>query len=177
MRMRVAAAVVGFLAILFVGLQSAQAADDKMVYAAKATSKFVNLPGLPTCMTLSVQDGDPSKGASVILAKFTSGCIVPWHWHTATEHLMFVSGRGSGEMKGGSPVTLSAGDYLLLPGKSVHQFRCVSACTVFLSIDGAFDIHYVDADGKEIPPDQALKNKAKPAGASNKAGCEMKKAQ
>jgi quercetin dioxygenase-like cupin family protein len=141
-------------------LQRGQA-EDKMVYAARSASKFANLPGLPTCMTLSVQDGDPSKGASVILAKFTAGCDVPWHWHTATEHLMFVSGRGSGEMKGGSPVTLSAGDYLLLPGKSIHQFTCSAGCTVFLVIDGTFDIHYVDASGKEISPDEALKSKAK----------------
>jgi len=48
-------------------------AEDKMVHAAKATSKFVNFPGLPTCMTGSVQNGDPSKGASVILAKATAG--------------------------------------------------------------------------------------------------------
>jgi len=136
-------------------------AEDKMVYAARSTSKFVNLPGLPTCMTLSVQDGDPSKGASVVLAKFTAGCTVPWHWHTATEHLMMISGRGKGEMKGGSAAALNPGDYLLLPGKSVHQFQCLAACTLFLTIDGTFDIHYVDASGKEISPDEALKSKAK----------------
>lgn len=161
---------------IFAGLISQSAAEDKMVYAAKSTSKFVNLPGLPTCMTLSVQDGDPSKGAAVILAKFTSGCTVPWHWHTATEHLMGISGLAKGEMKDASPVTLSAGDYLLLPGKSVHQFHCVTACTVFLSIDGAFDIHYVDASGKEIPPDEALKSKMKAKGTAKKAGGEAKKA-
>jgi quercetin dioxygenase-like cupin family protein len=138
-------------------------AEDKMVYAARSTSKFVNLPGLPACMSLSVQDGDPAKGAAVILAKFASGCVVPWHWHTATEHLMMISGQGKGAMKDGSPVALSAGDYLLLPGKSVHQFHCVTTCTLFLSIDGAFDIHYLDAGGKEIPPDQVLQGKAKDA--------------
>lgn len=154
-------------AATFAVLQSAQA-EDKMVYAARATSKFVNLPGLPKCMTLSVQDGDPSKGAAMILAKFTSGCVVPWHWHTATEHVMFVSGRGKGEMKGGSPVTLSAGDYLLLPGKSVHQFTCVAACTMFLSIDGVFDIHYVDVGGNEISADEALKSAPKAKGKARK---------
>ena len=50
-----------------------------------------------------------------------------------------------------------------LPGKGVHQFTCVLACTFFLTSDGAFDIHYVDSEGKEIPPDQALKPMAKPA--------------
>jgi gentisate 1,2-dioxygenase len=96
-----------------------------------------------------------------MLIKAATGCVVPWHWHTPTEHLMFVAGRGKGDMKDGSPVMLHAGDYLSLPGKGVHQFTCVVACTFFLSSDGVFDIHYVDADGKEIPPDQALKSKAK----------------
>jgi quercetin dioxygenase-like cupin family protein len=161
MRMRFAALLV-LLSALVAGpvLRRAQA-EEKMVYAARSASKFANLPGLPTCMTLSVQDGDPSKGASVILAKFTAGCVVPWHWHTATEHLMIVSGHGKGEMKDGPTAALSPGDYLLLPGKSVHQFTCTAACTVFLVIDGTFDIHYVDASGKEIPPDEALKSKAK----------------
>ena len=36
--------------------------EDKMTYAGSSTSKFVNLPGLPTCMKASVQNGDPSKG-------------------------------------------------------------------------------------------------------------------
>ena len=156
------AALLAILAAFVAGpvLRRAQA-EEKMVYAARSASKFGNLPGLPTCMTLSVQDGDPSKGAAVILAKFTAGCVVPWHWHTATEHLMMVSGHGQGEMKDGPTAALSAGDYLLLPGKSVHQFTCTVACTLFLVIDGTFDIHYVDASGKEIPPDQALKSKAK----------------
>jgi quercetin dioxygenase-like cupin family protein len=162
--------------VVVTSISRSAVAEDKMVYAARSTSKFVNFPGLPTCMTLSVQDGDPSKDAAVILANFASGCVVPWHWHTATEHLMIVSGHAKGEMKGGSPVALSVGDYLLLPGKSIHQFHCVAACTVFLSIDGAFDIHYMDASGKEITPDEALKSAMK-AKAAKKAGSEMKKAQ
>jgi hypothetical protein len=30
---------------------------------------------------------------------------------------------------------------------------------MFLKADGAFDTHYVNADGKEIPPEDALKKK------------------
>jgi gentisate 1,2-dioxygenase len=97
----------------------------------------------------------------MMLVKAATGCVVPWHWHTPTEQLMVVSGRGKGEMKDGSPVMLRPGDYLSLPGKGVHQFTCIAACTFFLSSDAAFDIHYVDVSGKEIPPDQALKSKAK----------------
>ena len=143
-------------------LQSARA-DDKMVHSAMASSKFVNFPGLPKCMTGSVQNGDPGKGASVILAKAGAGCAVPWHWHTADEQLMMVSGTARVAMKDGKPASVRSGDYLAMPGKQVHQFTCVAACTLFIAPSGAFDIHYVDKDGKEISPDDALKSKAKPA--------------
>lgn len=136
-------------------------AEDKMVHAGIATSKFVNFPGLPKCMTGSVQNGDPSKGPSVILAKSSAGCTVPWHWHTADEQLMIVSGTGKVGMKDSQPASFHTGDYLSMPGKNVHRFTCVTACTLFITPSGAFDIHYVDKDGKEISPEEALKNNMK----------------
>ena len=151
-------------AVLVAGpaLQSAHAEDAaKPMYSASATAKFMNIPGLPTCMKASVLSGDPSKGAFLLLVKTATGCVIPWHWHTITESLMFVSGQGKGETKDGTKVMLHAGDYLNLPGKGVHQFTCIAACTFFLFAGGAFDIHYVDAAGKEIPADEALKSKAK----------------
>ncbi|HEV2698800.1 MAG TPA: cupin domain-containing protein [Terriglobales bacterium] len=156
-------AVCCFLSAVFamgLALQNA-AAEDKMVYASKASSKFVNLPGLPTCITASVQSGDPSKGPSVILAKFPTGCIVPWHWHTADEQLMIVSGTGKVAMKDGQPTSVHSGDYVNLPGKNVHQFTCMAACTFFIAPSAAFDIHYVDKSGKEISPDEAFKSNSK----------------
>ena len=141
--------------------------DNTMSYAAAASSKFANLPVLPSCMTLSVQRGDPSKGPSVIIAKFKPGCVVPWHWHTASEQLIVISGTGKAQMKDGQPVTLHQGDYLFLPSKHVHQFTAVTAVTMFDLPSGAFDIHYVDPSGAEITPEQALKPKmaVKPAAA------------
>ncbi|HEY6271532.1 MAG TPA: cupin domain-containing protein [Terriglobales bacterium] len=140
-------------------------AQDKAGVITAAGSKLGPLPGLPTCLTLSAQRGDPSKGSSVILIKMTSGCTVPWHWHTAGEALMFVSGKGKLEMKDATPASsaVAPGDYVYLPGKHTHQFSCASSCTFFNVIEGAFDIHYVDKDGKEITPDQALGATKKPA--------------
>lgn len=147
--------------MLFFGLASFLFAQDAgtMSYAAAATSKFGNMAVLPSCITLSVQRGDPSKGPSVILLKFKPGCVVPWHWHTAAEQLMVVSGTGKAEMKDGKPVTVHPGDYVFLPAKHIHQFTAVTAVTMFDLPDGAFDIHYVDASGTEIPPDKALAQK------------------
>lgn len=135
-------------------------AQDQMVYAASATSKFVTLPGLPACITGAVQNGDPSKGSSVILGKGKAGCTVPWHWHTPTEQVMIVAGHAKAEIKDGSTLMLRPGDYVSFPSKHVHQFTCQIACTLFIASDVAFDIHYVDASGNEIPPDEALKSKA-----------------
>ena len=147
------------------GIALSSMAQDKPGVTTAAGSKFGNLPGLPTCMTLSVQRGDPTKGPAVILIKMTPGCKVPWHWHTAGESLMMVSGKGKIEMRedAAAAAAVAPGDYVYLPGKHPHQFSCAAACLFFDSTEGTFDIHYVDKDGKEIPPDEALKPAANPA--------------
>ncbi len=148
---------VALLFCTFLAAASAQT-NSPMSYKAAATSKFGPMPVLPACMTLSIQEGDPSKGPLVVLAKFTAGCKVPWHWHTATERLLIVSGTGKGEMKGeAKPLSLKPGDYVLLPAKGIHQFTAVTNVELFLLTDGAFDIHYVDAAGKEVAADSVVK--------------------
>jgi gentisate 1,2-dioxygenase len=108
-----------------------------------------------------VLHGDPSKGPSTLLLKFKPGCVVPWHWHTANESLVLASGTGEAQMKDGRPMAMKAGDYLFLPAKGIHHFTAKSAVYLYDMPDGAFDIHYVDTEGKEIPPEQALKTNAK----------------
>jgi quercetin dioxygenase-like cupin family protein len=125
----------------------------------QSENKFAATPGLPSCIPGAVQSGDPSKGPSVIAFKATAGCVIPWHWYTPTEQLMIVSGSAKLEMKDGRTETLGPGDFALMPTKHVHQFTCISACTGFVHSDAAFDIHYVDANGKEIAPDAALRKK------------------
>lgn len=131
-------------------------AQDKPIVATAAGSKLGPLPGVPACLTLSPQRGDPTKGAAVILIKMTPGCKVPWHWHTFGEGLMIVSGKGKVEMKDGAPAAVAPGDYVYLPGKHPHQFSCITGCTFFDVTEGAFDVHYINKDGQEIPPEQAL---------------------
>jgi quercetin dioxygenase-like cupin family protein len=122
-------------------------------------NKFAPLAGMPSCVTVAVESGDPAKGPSVIIFKATAGCVIPWHWHTPTEHVMMVSGSAKVEMKGGSSAVLGPGGYAMMPSKHVHQFTCTSACSAFVNSDGTFDMHYVDATGKEISPDAALHKK------------------
>jgi quercetin dioxygenase-like cupin family protein len=159
MRARIFAAVLVILCCLPVSL-SAQDSGG-MTFAPAKTSKFVNLPGLPTCLTVAVQRGDPSKGSAALLLKFAAGCAVPWHWHTAGEQLLLVSGSGTAEMKDGKPAAVRPGDYAYFPAKNVHQFRASTAALMLLIPDDTFDIHYVDKSGNEISPDEALKKPSK----------------
>lgn len=142
-------------------------AQDKPTVVTAGGSKFGAVPGLPDCAKMSAQRGDPTKGAAVLLVKSPPGCKVPWHWHTASESLMIVSGKANAEMKDATPPSslLGPGDYIYMPGKHAHQFTCTTACTFFVVTEAAFDIHYVDKDGKEIPPEQALGPAKKPAAA------------
>jgi quercetin dioxygenase-like cupin family protein len=153
------------LVVLLFGLTLLAAAQDHMGVVSPSKSTFANLPGLPTCMTVSVLRGDPTKGPSVLLLKFTAGCAVPWHWHTADETLVLASGTGEAQMKGGQPMAMKAGDYLFLPGKGIHRFTAKSSVYLYDMPSAAFDIHYVDAEGKEISPEKALASqiKVKPA--------------
>ena len=144
-------------AVLALGVSTMGLAQSEPSVVPLASSKFEAVPNTPACLTGGVQHGDPSKGAAILLAKLTPGCVVPWHWHTQNENVIMVSGKGRIEMKGETARSLVAGDYFFMPSGHQHQFTCVTACTFFNIIDSAFDIHYVDSDGKEITLEQAMK--------------------
>jgi quercetin dioxygenase-like cupin family protein len=143
--------------ILFAAAGTALGAETDSHGQNLAQMKFVNFPGMPTCTTASVQKGDPSKEPSIIIAKAAKGCTVPSHWHTPNEHLMMVSGTAVLQPKDGSALTLKAGGFAVMPSKHVHSFRCTNACVLYIYADAPFDLHYVDAQGKELAPDEALK--------------------
>lgn len=119
--------------------------------------KLTTIPGLPTCAKGSVQSGDPTKGPSIIFAKLPAGCSIPWHWHTPNEHVIIVSGVARFEMKDARPLTLRAGGFALMPAQHIHQFHCRLACQLYIYSDVPFDIHYVNRQGIEISPSEALK--------------------
>ncbi len=146
------------VAVIFACLSIAQA-EEMGVLRKLSENKLAPLPGMPSCFVMAVESGDPSKGPSVIVFKGTAQCSVPWHMHTPTEQVMIVSGSAKVEMKGGASAILGPGGFAMMPGKHVHQFTCTTACSAFVHSDGAFDIQYVDANGKEIPPDVALAKK------------------
>lgn len=137
---------------------SAQDMSDKPIVSKASTQKYAPLPGVPDCLTLAVLRGDPGSGPSVVEMKFTPGCIVPWHWHTGPEGAAPIGGLLEISMKDEKPVLLATGDYIYLPAKHVHQAKCSGSrpCSAIFILDTAFDIHYVDKTGAEIPADKAI---------------------
>jgi len=165
---RVFLTIVAASSVLTFGFDRLSAGEtgDKATVNPAASAKFGAVPNAPKCFTVAVEKGDPGKEASVILAKFAPGCVAPWHWHTPTETVMVVSGSLEAQMKGEKALVAHRGDFLDMPPRHVHRATCQGAapCLVFISSDAAFDIHWVDAAGKEIPIETALKN-AKAGGA------------
>lgn len=137
---------------------------EPMVVVNPQTLKFTAVPGLPSCASASALRGDPRSGPAWVLLKLASGCRVPAHWHTANEDLVIISGQGSLMMKDGQRLQFAPGAYASLPNHHVHQASCTRACLLFSIADGAFDIHYVDANGEEISADKALKQSARTKG-------------
>jgi quercetin dioxygenase-like cupin family protein len=159
--------LVAAVSIFFVNI-SASAQEMTSSGRNVADMKLTTIPGLPTCAVGSVQSGNPTNAPSIIYAKASAGCSIPWHWHTPNEHLMIVSGVARLDMKDAKSLVLRPGGFAMLPSKHVHQFRCQTACSLYIYSDVAFDIHYVNPQGSEISPDEALKT------VREKAATEMK---
>jgi quercetin dioxygenase-like cupin family protein len=159
---RVPLTIVAVASILVFGFGrlSADETGDKAIVNPSANAKFGAVPNAPKCFTVAVEKGDPSKEASVILAKFAPGCVAPWHWHTPTETVMVVSGSLEVQMKSDNAFVAHHGDFVDMAPRHVHRATCQGAapCLVFISSNAAFDIHWVDAGGKEIPIEAALKS-------------------
>lgn len=132
------------------------ATAQTMVHQSPSTAKFGANPALPACVTVALQDGDPGTGSAIFLLKTTGHCEIPWHWHTANERLIILSGTARLEMKGSPAVVAHHGDLVVMPAKHPHHFTSNGSTEFYLLTDAPFDIHYVNASGEEIPPAQAL---------------------
>ena len=137
---------------------------EEMITLNPQTLKFTPIPDMPGCASAAILRGNPRYGPAWVLLKLASGCRVPWHWHTANETLVVISGQGTVEMKDGSPLQFVPGAYASLPSHHMHRASCSRACLLFNGADAAFDIHYVDASGEEISLDKALKQSARAKG-------------
>ena len=132
---------------------------EQMITLKPETLEFSPIPDMPGCASAAIVRGNPRNGPAWVFLKLATGCRVPWHWHTANETLLVISGRGTVAMKDGPPLKFAPGAYASLPSHHQHRASCTGACLLFNTADAAFDIHYVDAKGEEISLEKALKRK------------------
>lgn len=123
-----------------------------------ADAAFMAVPGVPSCTTIAPLRGNMATGASTLMVRMRSGCLVPNHWHTPTEELVVLQGAPLAQMKGERPVILKVGSYSQLPSGHIHRFRCTSLddCLIFMVADAPFDIYFVNEAGATLTPEAAL---------------------
>jgi hypothetical protein len=96
------------------------------------------------CLSSAVEAGDPTAGPSTWILKASSGCVVPWHFHTAEEQLIIISGAVVAEMIDHPPTRLGPGGFAMMASHMPHQFSCQgkSTCLMIVAFDRPYDIHW-----------------------------------
>ena len=96
------------------------------------------------CLLSAVETGDPTTSRSTLILKASSGCVVPWHYHTAEEQLIVISGTVLAEMADQQPTRLGPGGFAVMGGRMPHQFTCQSqvACLMIIAFDRPYDIYW-----------------------------------
>jgi hypothetical protein len=124
--------------LLAAGVAAAQ--HTIVPYAAAPFAQDVDV----ACLASALETGNPSAGPATFILRAPPGCVVPWHWHTAQEQLMVVSGNVMAEMTGQAPTLLGAGGFAVMAGNMAHQFTCQGrdSCVMFVTFDGAYDIKW-----------------------------------
>src|ERR1700758_1313954 len=114
-------------ACLTVFIGGAAVADDAPTGVIKPLSsvKF-SVDNDVKCLLSAVESGDPAKGRSTSILKASPGCLVPWHFHTAEEQLIIISGSVLAEMTDQRSMRLGPGGFAVMAGHRAHQFTCRS---------------------------------------------------
>ena len=108
-----------------------------------ASVKFAPDPDVK-CLLSALETGDPKTGRSTFILKAPSGCVVPWHSHTAEEQLIIVTGNVLSEMLDHKAARLGPGGFAVMGHRMPHQFTCLSrpGCVMVVAFDGPYDIFW-----------------------------------
>ena len=107
-------------------------------------------PALPPGAEIAVLEGNPGASSDVTLRlKLPANYDIPPHWHSMTERLTVLTGAlhvGMGDrLDRARSTALAPGGFASLPAK-MHHFAFTRTPTVVqISLQGPFDIFYVNA--------------------------------
>jgi hypothetical protein len=119
-------------------------------------------PMLPAGAQIAVLEGNPSeKGPITLRLKFPTNYVIPPHWHSMAERLTVLSGSfhaGMGDkLDRQASQTLEPGGFVMLPAL-MHHYAWTSAPTVVqISLEGPFDIFYVNPEDNPASQKAAAK--------------------
>ena len=106
---------------------------------------------------VSILRVDPVTHATQLLIRVPKQMHVPMHWHSANETHTVIRGNWTFEHEGGRE-QLGPGGFNYIPAKMRHQAWASDDSLVFITVDSAWDINWVNA-----PPSKADLGK-KPGG-------------
>jgi mannose-6-phosphate isomerase-like protein (cupin superfamily) len=86
---------------------------------------------------------DPKTHATSLLIRTTKAIHVRKHWHTANESHTMISGTAILAC-GGKRAELAQGGFNFMPAKMVHEAWLPANSLTFITVDGAWDLHWVE---------------------------------
>ena len=106
-------------------------------------------PVLPAGAQIAVLEGNPSeKGPITLRLQFPANYSIPAHWHSMAERVTVLSGTfyvGMGDkLDRKTSQKLAPGGFVSLPANMRHFAWTPTPTVVQISLDGPFDIFYVN---------------------------------
>lgn len=92
---------------------------------------------------ISILRVDPKTQATQLLIKLPKKMHVPMHWHSANETHTIIRGSWVFEHEG-KRHTLGPGGFNYIPAKIAHQAWASDDSLVLITVDGAWDINWVN---------------------------------
>jgi quercetin dioxygenase-like cupin family protein len=125
------------------------AGTSSSTYIPAAQAKWSPVPGMDG-IQIAVLEGDPSKGPSHFMLKFTGGFAAPLHHHSA-DHFGTVVAGTLVLTSDGKEQKLPAGSFFGFSGMKPHTTKCEAGAPCVLSMDvrGKWDVVAEQVDAKK----------------------------
>ena len=87
---------------------------------------------------------DPKTQATQLIIRSPKAIHIRKHWHTANESHTIISGTVSFACEGGKRMEFGPGSFNYMPAKMVHEAWLPAGSLTFITVDGAWDINWVE---------------------------------
>jgi quercetin dioxygenase-like cupin family protein len=87
---------------------------------------------------------DPKTQATKLMIRTPVGIHVRKHWHSANETHTIIVGKAEMACGDGKRMELGPGSFNFMPAKMVHEAWLPAGSLTFITVDSAWDIHWVD---------------------------------